>query len=202
MDCEDPVVNKAKPIPDWLSRTSFAFQGNSWVAWETSGMTLMQGAAAVKARVQDFGENMDALAAVYAFLLGLAIENFLKGVGVKKGKRLVENDRFERPAGVGNHQLDRLAEWAGFQMSVEEELVLRRLSVFVVFAGRYPVPTTWEQLKPTKALDGELATPKFMGAEEFVLAERIVARLRSEFLPRRIRNNQESGSLPMNVEEK
>jgi hypothetical protein len=56
-----------------------------------------------------------------------------------------------RMAGVGDHEFRQLVDAAGVTASAEEAAVLQRLPAFVKFAGRYPIPPTPEQMKPSRS---------------------------------------------------
>ena len=75
-------------------------------------------------------------------LAGLAVENLLKALIVKRmhaeNRPVTEGNvlRLER----GRHSLVALSRSAQITLSSEEREVLARLSTFVQWAGRYPVP--------------------------------------------------------------
>jgi len=89
-----------------------------------------------------------------------------------------------RMPGVGDHELKQLADAAGVAVSAEEAALLQRLSPFVKFAGRYPIPTTPEQMKPSR----HGTAPGFVSGEKLELAEQRAARLMREVEPWRYPN--------------
>lgn len=85
---------------------------------------------------------------VHAMLIGYAIECALKGLWVKKGHMLVDRGRYRGVQGARDHDLVQLAAVAGFILTDRESDVLRRLSRFVQFAGRYPIAKTPDRMLP------------------------------------------------------
>jgi hypothetical protein len=160
-----------------IAQFQFEHSANGFTAWLTSAEDLLNGAQAVRAQVQFLGELMHSLAVVWALLLGLAIECLLKGKWVKDGNKLVEpgTQKMQKVKGAGDHELLQLADAAGFNASPEERDVLERLSVFVVWSGRYPVA-----MNPQKMLKRRGIAPRFFTPEDFSCAERIGNRLKME----------------------
>lgn len=72
---------------------------------------------------------------------------------------------------------------AKVKVSVAERAVLERLSGFVKFAGRYPVATTPEQMKPKKIPGGKKVAPTFITNAELELAEALASRLMKNVEP-------------------
>ena len=90
-------------------------------------------------REQDGEVIMPMLLCVRAMLLGYAIECGLKALWVRKGNKLVRDGRYQGVTGANDHDLPQLAQAVGFVPTTAEAEVLRRLSQFSRFAGRYPV---------------------------------------------------------------
>lgn len=84
---------------------------------------------------------------VRAMLLGYAIECALKGLWVKSGHKIVAVGKYVGVAGAKDHDLTQLAKAVGFSPTAAEADVLRRLSKFVRFAGRYPVAKTPDEMR-------------------------------------------------------
>jgi hypothetical protein len=70
---------------------------------------------------------------LYAF----ALENVFKGIMVANDPALANETELDSK--LRSHNLDRLADKAGFALSPEERLLLRTLSEIAFWAGRYPV---------------------------------------------------------------
>lgn len=156
--------------------------GNNSRAWYAWVETLTQAGVRVRndseARLPDGTELMLATNGVYAMLLGYAIECALKGLWVGAGNKLVEHGRYVRIKGAGNHQLGQLArvvgKAVGRPVSVEELNVLDRLSAFVLFAGRYPIPLNAEQMAPVNVPGRGKQVPHVFLGEDFRVAEALL----------------------------
>lgn len=75
-----------------------------------------------------------------AFLmLGFAIENLLKGLYVTRNSDAVAQDRIGVPK---THDLEQLAQKAGFSLTPTEADLLRKLTTVISWSGRYPVAVT------------------------------------------------------------
>jgi len=72
-------------------------------------------------------------------LMGLAIETGLKGILVAIEPNVVGMTKLEKK--LKNHNLLSLAKDCKLSLSSEEEDILRLLEKFVMWAGRYPIPT-------------------------------------------------------------
>ena len=76
-------------------------------------------------------------------LIGLAVENALKGAIISKQPKLVENGKFDIKkigGGKNNHGLNDLAENAQISMSPSRKDLLDRLTIYVIWAGKYGAP--------------------------------------------------------------
>ena len=65
------------------------------------------------------------------------------------------------------------------EVSRAEADVLERLSVFVRFAGRYPVPLTFNETKVRTRADGQKTSPRYFSKDDFETAESMENRLRT-----------------------
>jgi hypothetical protein len=61
--------------------------------------------------------------------------------------------------------------------------VVARLTDFVVFAGRYPVPVRVENMKPVKRPGGGTVARRYISRDELEIAEALVNRLMREVEP-------------------
>jgi hypothetical protein len=106
-------------------------------------------------------------------LAGMMIETLAKAV-------LVERNQIVRISELKNHNLKELVVAAGYSPNPEEIVFLDRLSEFVRWAGRYPVP-----LKPTNlAVNDEQGRRQLVGGSllgaDVVLARTIADGLEGE----------------------
>jgi hypothetical protein len=146
-----------KTLPDDVYRFEFDATANGPGAWLFSAEALFAAAKIIKKdAAEQRGEGLLASGLmlvpypVYAMLLGYAIECTLKGIWVKNGHVLAKAGRFVGVPKVGDHQLAQLAIAIGVKLSAKEKDVLQRLSEFVLFAGRYPIPKKWEKSRPVR----------------------------------------------------
>jgi hypothetical protein len=73
----------------------------------------------------------------YMLLSGLALENLTKGIIVGRKPTVVTPETFN----LKTHNLLTLAQQVVQPFSSDELDLLKRLTAFVVWAGRYPIPT-------------------------------------------------------------
>jgi hypothetical protein len=175
---------------------AFESAGTNPLGWQQSAKDLLEAADAVRARVVDvFDGGMHSLAAVQAMLVGMALECLLKGMWIKKHKawkRTVLGLTFRRkkpkvPNGkggfVGDHELLQLADAAGVSLRQGERAVLQRLSGFIKWGGRYPIPTMADQMKPSSTGGGPAVAANYVSVQELKLAEELARRLMTDVEP-------------------
>jgi len=124
--------------------------GNSVLAWTSVAPDILAAANVLKERVDSFdlgsvaaGDSVPRealLGHVVLMLRGMAVECLLKGLCLKRGNELVVDGKYSRVPGASDHNLCELASAVDFNVDYAEEAVLRRLSLFVQYGGRYPIP--------------------------------------------------------------
>lgn len=82
---------------------------------------------------------------VYLLLCGLAMENLIKGLLIKRDSTLISEGKLRRAA--KNHNLIHLFNEAKINLSVDERELLERLTKYVVWKGRYGIPAECNDLK-------------------------------------------------------
>jgi hypothetical protein len=87
-------------------------------------------------------------------LNGMAIECLLKALWVKRGHTLAKDGKYVPVPHAGAHDLVQLARVLHLTLSSLEKDVLRRLSHFIEYGGRYPVPTDANKLQLTRTPRG------------------------------------------------
>ncbi len=175
------------PGHPWLHETT----GNNYSAWHGWAELLTEAAKKVyddtKAQLPDGTELHLALNSVAAMLTGYAIECALKGLWVKAGNKVVQNGRYAPIPDARDHELAQLAQAIGkcivLPVTEEELSVLERLSAFVIFAGRYPIPRTPEKMAPVKSLSGGTQVPHVFTPEDFQVANRLLNRFTTALNP-------------------
>ena len=149
--------------------------GNFWLAW-IAWVIVLEDAEVYLGEREVHREHkgevvMPMLLCVRAMLLGYAIECALKALWVRKGNKLIRDGKYRGVVGANDHNLPQLAKAAGFIPTTTEADVLRRLSQFSQFAGRYPVGKTADDMKPdglTKADVGFFSKRDFRTAESIL----------------------------------
>jgi hypothetical protein len=86
------------------------------------------------------GEQKVAFSQSYMLLMGLSFENLIKGADVAKTPDLSIKDRLKRwNSYSGGHGISKLITLVA-STSPKEKHLLRRMEVYVMRAGRYPIP--------------------------------------------------------------
>ena len=81
---EEMELDESNPPRDDFLWWSYHVSGENPAAWQVSAKDLLDGAMAVKAKVQPFDNAMHSLARVEAMLLGMALECLLKGMYIRR----------------------------------------------------------------------------------------------------------------------
>ena len=157
------------------------------MGWYHSAKDLLEAAQAVKEKVSDVGEGgMHSLAAVQAMLIGFAFECTLKGLWIKKtgGDGLIKNGKYRGIPGAKDHALAKLADVAKVELSNTQKTLLKRLSSFILFAGRYPMAKRPEDMRP-KAVEGYETpiSPNYIQPRDLAEAETLCRNLMSQIWP-------------------
>lgn len=123
-------------------------------AWSLSAFGLKRAAEvlwAAREVLWGAGEVDAALDGAYMLLTGYALENVVKALLLVRRPELRRPGRAPRWPG-GGHDLTKLFGEAGVVVSPDERQMLDRLRAFVVWRGRYPMPTKPHVLKAERAL--------------------------------------------------
>jgi hypothetical protein len=94
------------------------------------------------------------------FLYGLAIENLLKAILMKNEPDRVSEGKLRKwPS--GGHDLIALATTSRIELTAEERDLLQRLTHFIRWAGRYPIPMKLDDMELVQISmpEGFLAMP-------------------------------------------
>jgi hypothetical protein len=166
--------------------------GENPLTWQASAADLLDAAITVKASVIEMEHGlMHSLAVVEAMLLGMALECLLKGMYIKRHRVWEETDRAHalvkdgKYVGIPNegaHQLLPMADAAGVTLNKDERAIVARLTDFILFAGRYPIPVKVENMKPIKAR-GRTVARAYISRPELEVAEVLAKRLMHEVEP-------------------
>ncbi|MBZ5558983.1 MAG: hypothetical protein LAO77_17050 [Acidobacteriia bacterium] len=74
----------------------------------------------------------------------------MKALLLKRGNELVKDGQYQGPS----HDLPKLAELVPIEMSAHETDLLRRLSHFIRYGGRYPIPKRAQELRLLESPQG------------------------------------------------
>ena len=185
---EEMELDESNPPRDDFLWWSYHVSGENPAAWQVSAKDLLDGAMAVKAKVQPFDNAMHSLARVEAMLLGMALECLLKGMYIKRHRvwadptkehALVKDGAYVGPG----HNLPDLADAAGVTVSPSERSILARLTDFIVYAGRYPISKQVKDMEPVKTPDGHTVARDCISGAELERAETLTNRLMQEVGP-------------------
>jgi hypothetical protein len=191
------------PSDRWSPGSEFLHElkGNNPSAWHSWVETLTQAGRRVRYKgppehLPNGNELMLATDAVYAMLIGYAIECSLKGLWVRAGNKVIDSGRYIGviPEGatkrIKDHQLGQLArvvcKAAGLVIEPDELNILDRLSSFVIFAGRYPVSLRPDDMKPITIPGRGKQVPQVFLRADCEVAERVLNRFTralNPFLP-------------------
>jgi len=115
---------------------------------------------------------------VFLMLSSYAAENYLKArIVVMKGWT-AENIGKTLPKPLKSHELAELCKEAGASLTQEENDLIDRLSVYAVWAGRYPCPLAREELRP-KMVGGKENMATFFRGSDISVAHCLLERFES-----------------------
>ena len=108
-----------------------------------------------------------------AFLLGISIENALKGVLAHRGQLVIENDRLKPNKSFPNctaHDLFALMTLLNINVNNDEAELLKRLSIYTIWAGKYGTPLSKNDFEKSDSL-------LFQKTSDFTLASNLLLKL-------------------------
>jgi hypothetical protein len=109
---------------------------------------------------------------VFLFLVGLALENLLKGLLLARDPGLAAGGRLAREIG-DSHRLSTLFQRASIPLSTEQVKLVDRLSESILWAGRYPVPKTEDKFQLPRLPSGAYYLPGTFFDDDEVRAHEI-----------------------------
>ena len=122
-------------------------------------------------------EHLDSPATM---LYGWAMENMIKGYLVKKHSGF-EQARAAKQSEWNGHKLSGLALATGLSLTPEQQLLLRNLEAFIVWAGRYPIPMKWEHYTiPKQYMSGDHIRPTEIGCDGIAILEPFYMQMEDE----------------------
>jgi len=89
---------------------------------------------------------------VSMFLLAIALENLLKARLLENGIELVNSYGKLDKKRFQSHNLNHFARLANLKLCEDDTKILEWLTRWLMWQGRYPVPTEWEQLEKFQSM--------------------------------------------------
>jgi hypothetical protein len=132
---------KLKRASDKIFISSFNARKEIWAKSESNSDTL--------------ADHIDVqLISVYLLLMGFAIENLIKGLlFFQHPEYLIDDKQLSREV-TGGHNLRHLFELSDWTFESKDKHWLECLSIYITWAGRYPIPLNLTAMLPKKEKDG------------------------------------------------
>jgi len=92
----------------------------------------------------------DEITEPFLMLYGYALENIFKGICVANEKYKMVNGKFTGKT----HKLIQLAKDTDVILTDDEHWLLQRLTAYTIWAGRYPSPTSADEMEDVARPDG------------------------------------------------
>ena len=152
------------------AQRQFEQAGNSPDAWQSVANNLLAAANLLIDRSRTaclpLSEGLGAapdparwqLPPVAFMLRGMAVECLLKSFWLSGGPPFIVEGKFRPVPGAKHHNLLALASTCEFTVDPVESNLLQRLSHFVQYGGRYPVPKDAQKLNLLLTPDGGFAS--------------------------------------------
>jgi len=112
---------------------------------------------------------------IYILLVGLAIENLVKGIYVARNPTACSSDNL--PSELTKHKTIEFFERLDLSFSQAEGHLLERIETFVLWAGRYPIPRKLDDLLPRNHPEGGSGPLTYVTSTDFEMLEALISRL-------------------------
>jgi len=141
--------------PEELFATLFERAAAEPLTWRLTAESLAQAARVLLPSIEEHmratlaGEPLSGeppLTGVYMLLIGLAVENLVKGLLVARHDGPTSDGKLAKD--LKSHQLLDLLKRARIRLDDDQSYLVQRLEAFVVWAGRYPVPGKLDDYLP------------------------------------------------------
>lgn len=124
---------------------------------------------------------------IHRMLLGLAFENLIKGLLIAQGYSATDGTRLQRD--FTTHKVEKLLamlDLSSFPLNPGEQNLLKKLEVYVVWMGRYPMPLSFD----------EHDWPDY-GSDEAILEQQLWARLSNHLADVGWKKDADGNRVPM-----
>jgi hypothetical protein len=169
-----------------FAKLQHAQAGNLFGTWQSVAGDLLAAAQVLRERRDSWNiaslTNTDPIPPIIMpvelMLIGMAIECLLKAVWIKRGNDIVKNGTYVGVPGAADHDLLQLASAIKCSLDDREKHVLLRLSHFIQYGGRYPIPKRSDHLRLKRSpCGGKGAATTWKTPSDYRLVDVIVARL-------------------------
>ena len=181
-------------MSDHIMVQAYELAGKSPAKWALTGLRLKDSADllfneyhAATLRLMH-GENPVTITGLEhsvpaSLLLAFAFENSIKGVLVSQGKLFLGGDRL-MGLPKNAHDLLVLCEESGIDVDDREGDILRRLTAFGIWAGRYPIPLRRDDIAIEQIAFQDKFIPVPLQTDERGTADRLFQRITSMVVTR------------------
>lgn len=167
---------------DWQER--YDQIGKSYISWFIRAQSLKSSADIIWQEIKQTLYNErgflhhhntveDQIESVYLMLIGMSVENALKALYVIYNPELIGNGEMKRKWKDG-HDLVKLAELSGYICNEANIDLLRNLSAYIKWAGRYPIP---QKVSPNPIKDYPMIFLSFQKGKIDLLLKDIFSRV-------------------------
>jgi hypothetical protein len=128
--------------------------GNFAPAWQMCGHELLFASRVLRDRIATAPQSEFAgmkLGAIELMLRAMAVECLLKAIWVHRGNKLSQGGEYSPIPGTASHDLIQMADAVALRRKARERDLLRRLTHFVAYPARYPIPKLASDLKLTRS---------------------------------------------------
>jgi hypothetical protein len=144
---------------------------NTPAAWILQADSLLRAARVLKAcrdrfdptrlKVGDTVPDAGVVLFPELMLRGFAVECLMKAHWLKLGNKIAAGGKYLGVKGAADHDLLQLSDVVGVRFSDAARDVLKRLSIIMTSAGRYPTPRDWSTRRIQKIRGGSKGIPEF-----------------------------------------
>jgi hypothetical protein len=162
------LTRMGQNLDSWLGNAVMLKQVTELI-WPTPDWARVESAEA-SLQHMDYVADTD-MWPVGLMIAGYALESLAKGLRVANNKKPVKDGKLADD--LGTHGLEKHLTKAGILLETEEQELIQRLDMFILWAGRYPIPKKLEQYAPQ-------GRPPMMSTGDPRIFRHLFARLRQQ----------------------
>ena len=181
------IPPESKLLDPAYQRDQFEKKSNRYSSWLLSALGLINGAHALREKMTSMltspgpYDYKPGLLPSMFLLYGFSIECLLKALYVKNGNELASNGRHKSALGTKSHDLVAYAQAAGFELTPDEQYLLRKLSTQIKGFGRYPTGMSFESESLLTRGNGDWEHPATYRSQELLLIDGILSKIEHIF---------------------